>query len=484
MSEISTMKQYLVSLGFKTDIPSLNSFTSVLKDTSSLVEGSTVRIATNIAKWTGSIIGLFAAVSGAVITTLDKVAMADQEYRLFGERMFMDTAHAKSLKIALDALGQPLEAIAFDPELHRRFEQLSEDQKKLQAGLGGGFENSMLGLRDLRFEFTRFEVELEYLTQGVVSELFKQLGLGNGNILQVLRNVNDYIIAHIPEWSRIIAKDLVPILKDTWVILKDVGGLFADIGLHFTNLVGLLTGDDSIKSATFDFEKFAEAIGKCVHGLAWIVDHIVNLNRDIEGFLGIHSDKDTPASAGSGTQPIPTGNSASIATQARQLAGVVSGKTGVPQDIIYAQWAHETGNFTNRGSRDLNNYAGIRKPGSKEYQYFQTPQDFAAYYNDLLHSRRYRAALGAQTIDQFVRPLKSGGYMEAPLGAYENGMQRFMGKSGGTGHTDNSVVIGDIHIAQPHASADEISAAVVNKVKDMQHKKTQRQLAELTSVYG
>jgi hypothetical protein len=176
-----------------------------------------------------------------------------------------------------------------------------------------------------------------------------------------------------------------------------------------------------------------------------------------------------------------------ISSQARALAQSLSSQLNVPADILYAQWAHETGNFTNRGAQSLNNLAGIRIPGSTEYKSFGSLQEFGSYYAGTIRGN-YPGAMGAQNIDQFATALKHGRggrqYMEAPLADYERGMRRFSSSSSGGGSQDNSVTIGNIHITQPGASAEEISSTVIRRIEDNRRKQTQRSLAEMTGVYG
>ena len=83
----------------------------------------------------------------------------------------------------------------------------------MSEGLGVDYEKSMHQIRDIRFEFTRLEVELQYTLMGTVNELFKALGFGTGDLAQKLHKFNDWIIANMPKWF-IIANDLVPVLKD------------------------------------------------------------------------------------------------------------------------------------------------------------------------------------------------------------------------------------------------------------------------------
>lgn len=275
MSSITTLKSYLVSLGFDANMGQFhNNFEKPMHMASSLVKKETFSIATDILKWQTAIVGLFASISAATLTAMDKVSMADQEYRLFGERMFMDTNHARNLKIALDALGEPLEAIAFDPELHERFMQLQLDQKRMTAELGPDFEGNMRKMRDIRFEFTRLKVELEYLAMGATNSIFKALGLGSGDFLTNLRHINEWIITNIPYLSQQFSRYLVPILKDTKDLLGEVWNDIKLASIVFDNFIGILSSDKSIEGETASFEKFATAIEHVLHWLKELAHYI------------------------------------------------------------------------------------------------------------------------------------------------------------------------------------------------------------------
>jgi hypothetical protein len=508
--DVKALKSYLVSLGFDANMSEFAKFESVLRGAKSLVKSSTVDMAFDLLKWQAAVTGVFFAVSGAIVGTIGKVAMADQEFRLFGQRMLLNTEQARSLKITLDALNQPIEAIAFDPELHARYEQLRKDQLLLSAGLGGDFEGTMKQIRDVMFEFTRLEVEFKYFTFSVAKNIFQ--ALGGGDFTKQLQRLNDWIIQNIPEWSAKFAKYLVPILKDTWRILKDLGVLFLDLGTIFTNFIGIISGDSSLKSKTFDFEKFADAVDRVARAVAWALEKLIALEDFIarnpgliggaalgaraglffgpEGALaggaigalgGIAYDALSPtvsnAPAGGG------GAGAGVtADQARALARQIGGNLGVDPSIIYAQFAHETGNFTNRGARSLNNLAGIENSDGT-YKSFGSVQAFGDYYTDLIR-RKYSGALGATSTDAYASALKQGGYFADTLGNYENGMRSFQGSYAGGGNSSASYSFGDINIMQPNASPEQIKNAVKSAVAEHTALTTKRSLAQTKTIYA
>jgi hypothetical protein len=114
-------------------------------------------------------------------------------------------------------------------------------------------------------------------------------------------------------------------------------------------------------------------------------------------------------------------------------AARVSKMTGIPADIIYADWQHETNNFTNRGAKDLNNLAGVNVPGGKgqDYRKFGSLDEFGDYYAYLMRpDGNFPGAHSAKTAADFAAALKHGKgglqYYTGPENAYANNMQQYL----------------------------------------------------------
>jgi hypothetical protein len=124
----------------------------------------------------------------------------------------------------------------------------------------------------------------------------------------------------------------------------------------------------------------------------------------------------------------------SLSTRARAIAKQVSAQTGISESVIYGAFAHETGNFTNRGARELNNFAGVNVPGGKgqDYRKFGSDAEFASYYANLLKTL-YPGSLGTQTAADFAHGLKNGvngrQYFSDSESNYANGIQSLLNSS-------------------------------------------------------
>ena len=190
----------------------------------------------------------------------------------------------------------------------------------------------------------------------------------------------------------------------------------------------------------------------------------------------------------------PSTGDGSTAAIARQVAKKVAAQTGISEDILFAQFQHETGNFTNRGSTSLNNFSGINVPGGngKQYRKFDSPDAYANYYANLLKSR-YPGALGAQDTDTFAKGLKGGTigpYFTDSIGNYEKGINNALrnpigstsatagirgasstiaqakqpGTSAGTNDNSTSVQTGDINIFTNARDAKGIAGEIKGAV--------------------
>ena len=289
MGNSSFLSEYLVRIGFDVDMVGYSKYAAALRDAEGAVNLHTSSIAKSFLTWQTAAVGMFASVGAGVLGLVDKVVMGDQEFRLLGLRMYTTTSNARELKIAMDALGQPLENIAWDPELYRRFMQLVHDQQQMTKSLGPDFEKQMVQLRDYRFELTRLGVEAQYVSFKLVADLGKVFGLDLSSKFHDLKSFNDWLVSHIPKASKAIEKYLIPILKDTKDVLGETIDLFKSMGVAFTNLVGLISGDKSLEGSTASFDKFATAIQHSLDFLKEFVGGMIRVEESLSHVINAAS---------------------------------------------------------------------------------------------------------------------------------------------------------------------------------------------------
>lgn len=288
---MQTLESYLVKLGFNVDSVGFTRFEGVLRDASAIVDTTSIHMAKRFIEAQIGITGAFVAIGASALGIADKVAMADQEYRMLALHMYTTTSVARELKISMDALGQPLENIAWDPELYARFVHLIAIQRTMMAELGGGFEGQMRKIRDLRYEVSYFWVELKYLTMYLVEDFGKLLGLDLDQMLQKMRYFNAWFVAHLPQIGDWLENKLIPIfntikttLWETWKAGKQFAGVFVD-------MIGAISGDKSLQGVPSSFDNISKAIqisigwmGDFVMGMLHaeeIVMHLVSASFDL-----------------------------------------------------------------------------------------------------------------------------------------------------------------------------------------------------------
>jgi len=160
-----------------------------------------------------------------------------------------------------------------------------------------------------------------------------------------------------------------------------------------------------------------------------VVDEIKEVWNGVSGFYGpggIKEKAENKHKTGAPTPPLSSHSKIDVPSDVTEAAELASKKTGVPAKWIFAQWMHETGDLKNRGARELNNFAGINVPGGKgqDYRKFNSANDFAEYYSNLINSRRYLGAKQATSYEEFARGLGRGGWYTANPNEYVMGMGR------------------------------------------------------------
>lgn len=272
----SFVDEYLVKLGSSVDASGMQRFNQALREAQNVATSSASGIASSFFRAQTEIVGGFLAIGSAAVGLVDKVAMSDQTFRLFALHMYMSKTAARDLKVAMDALGAPLEDLTWDPELRARTQQLIADQKAMAPeGSGEDFEAQMKKIRDIRFQFTRMEVEGQYLAMNAVSSFLTALGYGPDTLLHKLETFNDYVIKNMPQISDWLAHRFMPVWRDIEHITLDVWHGVEQATIAFTNFIGILSGDNSIVGSTMNLDHFATALEHVSHGFATVVEEML-----------------------------------------------------------------------------------------------------------------------------------------------------------------------------------------------------------------
>lgn len=109
---------------------------------------------------------------------------------------------------------------------------------------------------------------------------------------------------------------------------------------------------------------------------------------------------------------------------------------GLNSKWIYAQWVHETGNFTSVLCGNYCNLGGIttsnpteqelslgQPDGSLWYKVFNSYEDYAAYFGRYLKLYAEDGIYEAESIQEYAEALKRGGYFGDSIENYVAGME-------------------------------------------------------------
>src|SRR5579862_4824340 len=214
--DLNIIQEYLVSLGFTVDKQGLQKFQDALRKMTEQVErattGTPFGMAAQFAKAGAAVTTVLGAIVSGTVGLMNIVAAGDLQMQLFARRMFTSTDAARDLKYATDALGYSLEEIVWGPkELQERFKELIDIEKQMTHTLGPDFEIQAKRIRDIRFEFTKLDVELKFFAMTLTRDLSKALFGDENAILTKLQNWNKWFVENMPKISAEFTSSLKPV---------------------------------------------------------------------------------------------------------------------------------------------------------------------------------------------------------------------------------------------------------------------------------
>lgn len=410
--------------------------------------------------------------------TLDMLSKSQTQLMLTGESSLIPYMSALGISLA-DTAGKarPVTEILLDlADRFSRIDRTTANNMGRMMGIDQGTMNLLLqGRKELELQIarqkehnavtkaqaeaaSRLQTRLVDLKQGFAA-LGRQLLMdalpGLEKLLTIFENIGNWIEGHrefVADFLKVLAVGLGAVALATSPISLTVVAVLAlagAIALLWEDYQVWKKGGDSL----IDWNKWKPGIDAATEALKTLRDLLESIFGDKSALKRYQDNFSAGIDAlmpdwmkkllnkGHENDPnwigIPgkTGRAAGASTSgtdsgARALAQKVSSLTGIPADLIFAQWQHETGNFTNRGARELNNYAGINVPGGKgqDYRKFDSPDDFAAYYAKLLRND-YPDALKATSADQLAAALKNGklgAYYSDSQSNYAAGINRFL----------------------------------------------------------
>lgn len=279
------LKEFLVKLSASTDDASFRKFQTALKTSSDLSDSQSYSIL-NLVKAQIALTTALTGASTAILAMVDKTISANTSYRLFGQSMLLDTQSARQLKIALDAVGVSMEQAFWDPLSGAKVRAISEDVRKFGESIPD-FKSKMESLEMVQLQFTRLKEASHRLMESFSIALFDALG---GS--ETLKKITDFVDSlfegdKLKRLGEQFAKFVVPILKATWKVMLDLVTLTTELSDSFSELIGALSGDDSIEKTTDHFEKFSKAIS---HVIVWVGEFLgamISVEKVIVGVISV-----------------------------------------------------------------------------------------------------------------------------------------------------------------------------------------------------
>ncbi|TGE35873.1 hypothetical protein E4K67_22415 [Desulfosporosinus fructosivorans] len=273
---IETIKEYLVSLGFKTDNSSLNAAQAAMKKAENSVDSFANSSVKSFAKAAVGVVTFVATANLALGKFIVELAQADLQTEMFARKMWMSKDAAKAYQSSIDALGVSVNDLYLSTELMDKYLDLNRQARDMGVP-AEEYDKQMRGVRDITFQFQRLKLEGTYALQWIGYYLTKYLAGPLGDIKGWLTKVNDEVQRTMPIWTKRVAEVaswFVRLGKAAWSIRDALGavvGVLAGFKMisMLTNPLGLLIlGMTALLLLVDDFNTFKDG-GKSAFPRLW-----------------------------------------------------------------------------------------------------------------------------------------------------------------------------------------------------------------------
>lgn len=262
---IDIIKEYLISLGFKTDNSSLQSAQNAMNSVEKSVDSFVSSSVKGFAKAGVAVVTFVATANIALGKYLVSLAQSDLQTEMFARRMWMNKDAAKAYQSSIDALGVSINDLYLSPELMQKYLELNKEARDM-AVPNKEYSEQMKIVRDITFEFQRLKLEGAYALQWIGYYLTKYLAGPLGDSRDWLKKINDEIHKDMPEWTKEVAQVaswFVRLGVAAWDIRQALGavlGVLAGFKMisMLTNPLGLLIlGMTALLLLVDDFNTYA-----------------------------------------------------------------------------------------------------------------------------------------------------------------------------------------------------------------------------------
>lgn len=244
-----TLKEYLVSIGWDIHESDYKHATDVI---SKFGKEISAKISPNV-KTLGTaasfVLDVLKVGNKIIAQTISTIADLDYETEKLARQWWVSEEAARSYSTALDALGETNEDLAtMTDEQYRRLVELNQIGRGLEAPKE--LDDFLLTVRDIKFEFAKLKVEIQYGLRWVTYFFAKMNGTDAKNIRETLRSFNEKIQKNLP----VIAKKIAEILNVFYRLgkagLKLVTSL-VDLVIYLFDLIYSFFGKAGVAASAF-----------------------------------------------------------------------------------------------------------------------------------------------------------------------------------------------------------------------------------------
>lgn len=203
-----TLKEYLVSIGWDIHESDYKHAKDVISKFGNEISSKISPKVKTLGIAASFVLDVLKVTNKVIVQTISTVSDLDYEVEKLARQWWVSEEAARSYSTALDALGETNDdLLTMTDEQYKRLVELNKIGRNLEAPKE--LDDFLLTVRDIKFEFAKMKVEVQYGLRWVTYFFAKMNGTDANTIREKLRSFNEKVQKNLP----IIAKKIAEILN-------------------------------------------------------------------------------------------------------------------------------------------------------------------------------------------------------------------------------------------------------------------------------
>ncbi|MCL6442072.1 MAG: hypothetical protein K6T83_01175 [Alicyclobacillus sp.] len=262
---LETIKQYLVSLGFRVDKSSFGEAQKTLSTVDKGLRDFASGAVLNFGKAAAAVAAFMAAANAGINHFISGLGDQEIQMEMLSRQFWTTQQQAQAFNATLQAMHANLQELYLSPTLMKQYQQLHGVALEMQTP--SDYKQQISQVQDLQLQFKQLRLEAYYALQWIGYYFIKYMSGPISKVHDVLQSINQVIIKNMPTWTKKVAEVMASFVQAGTYIVQALGQVWnwlQKLAQYVPGWAKAIAAGLAVLSVSNPFMLFVEGIGAAI----------------------------------------------------------------------------------------------------------------------------------------------------------------------------------------------------------------------------